>query len=107
MSFKNNYRVRKRESESMATLTFQGLHSVLLWTPTICKIMFLLHTYSNVSGGGNCEAIQETTFFFHYKTKFFCFTTLIQLPMAHIKITFLIIFFDRVPQLPAFNGSGY
>jgi hypothetical protein len=27
--------------------------------------------------------------------------------MAHIKITFLIIFFDRVPQLPAFNGSGY
>jgi hypothetical protein len=27
--------------------------------------------------------------------------------MAHIKITFLIIFFDRVPQLSAFNGSGY
>jgi hypothetical protein len=27
--------------------------------------------------------------------------------MAHIKITFLIYFFDRVPQLPAFNGSGY
>jgi hypothetical protein len=27
--------------------------------------------------------------------------------MAHIKITFLIIFFDRVPQLPAFNGFGY
>jgi hypothetical protein len=27
--------------------------------------------------------------------------------MAHIKIIFLINFFDRVPQLPAFNGSGY
>jgi hypothetical protein len=27
--------------------------------------------------------------------------------MAHIKITFLIHFFDKVPQLPAFNGSGY
>jgi hypothetical protein len=27
--------------------------------------------------------------------------------MAHIKITFLIFFFDRVPQLPAFNGFGY
>jgi hypothetical protein len=27
--------------------------------------------------------------------------------MAHIKITFFIFYFDRVPQLPAFNGSGY
>jgi hypothetical protein len=27
--------------------------------------------------------------------------------MAHIKITFLIFFFDMVPQLAAFNGSGY
>jgi hypothetical protein len=27
--------------------------------------------------------------------------------MAHIKITFLINYFDRMPQLPAFNGSGY
>jgi hypothetical protein len=27
--------------------------------------------------------------------------------MAHIKITFLKKIFDRVPQLPAFNGSGY
>jgi hypothetical protein len=27
--------------------------------------------------------------------------------MAHIKVTFLKKKFDRVPQLPAFNGSGY
>jgi hypothetical protein len=48
----------------------------------------------------------EDNIFFQEETKFFCFTTLIQLPMALIKIKFLI-FFDRVPQLPAFNGSGY
>jgi hypothetical protein len=45
--------------------------------------------------------------FFQLETNYFCLTTLIQLSMAHIKITFLIYFFDRVPQLPAFNGSGY
>jgi hypothetical protein len=59
------------------------------------------------SGRFGFGRLQETTFFFQKETKFFCFTTLIQLPMAHIKITFLIYFFDRVPQLPAFNGSGY
>jgi hypothetical protein len=50
--------------------------------------------------------LQETTFFFQKETNFFCSTTLIQLPMAHIKITIFFNFFDRVPQLPAFNGSG-
>jgi hypothetical protein len=49
---------------------------------------------------------RDNIFFFSRKPIFFCFTTLIQLPIAHIKITFLN-FFDRVPQLPAFNGSGY
>jgi hypothetical protein len=47
--------------------------------------------------------------FFQQETNFFCFTTLIQLSMhiALIKIEFLKKKFDRVPQLPAFNGSGF
>jgi hypothetical protein len=52
------------------------------------------------------DGYRGTTFFFSKKPIFFVLQLLIQLPMALIKIKFLI-FFDRVPQLPAFNGSGY
>jgi hypothetical protein len=62
----------------------------------IYSMYIIIRTYVEEE---NCEAIfrrsgsefiQETTFFFQKETKFFCFTTLIQLPIAHIKITFLI-----------------
>jgi hypothetical protein len=43
------------------------------------------------------DGYRRQLFFFRRKP------ILIQLPMVHIKITFLIFFVDRVPQLPAFN----
>jgi hypothetical protein len=45
------------------------------------------------------------TFFFLKKIFFFIFLTYIQLPMAHLKITFWTLFFDKVSLLLASKGS--
>jgi hypothetical protein len=96
-------RTYAEEENCEAILRRSGSEFIILRIPKLCQKIGDFCTEIGDFGFGR---LQETTFFFQKETKFFCFTTLIQLPMAHIKITFKKKI-DRVPQLPAFNGSGY
>jgi hypothetical protein len=76
-------------------LQWEDVGAVLLhaahWTENEKKRSFIFFSLFDLKMGHSAD-----NFFFQEEIKFFYLTTLIQLPMAHIKITFSIFFFDWV-----------